>query len=282
MKINKNMYAPIALFLTVSLGTFLSMRLQNNRTLGDEALLSLIKNDQKAFESYIKDGGDLHFVLPSIDGYSYTVAEGIIYFERSSFLTYLQDHKISFVKQDLKKEYDILSLSIKKNNPELLGILMKENASFDRAYGKNEWTLLHMASAQCSHKLVSLLAQKIDWNKKAKDGTTPLTLAADHDCLPILSYWKDHGADFKKKDGRGQSALDILRKKKDAALIAFAESFEERKPATIIIAKGPVEPDFYKKRKVPKDLVTKDSDLVEPGLRPEEANETSEYSEFSD
>lgn len=280
MKINNKVYAPIALFLTVSLGTFLTMRTQNNRSEGDDALLALIKNDQKAFENYIKNGGDTQFKLPVIDGTVYTVAEGIVYFERTSFLTYLQGQKISFIKQDLKKDYDILSLSIKKNNPDLLEALMKEKASIDRTYGANEWTLLHMASAQCSHKLITLLAPKLDWNKKAKDGSTALTLAADHDCLPILSYWKEHGADFKKKDGRGLSALDILRKKKDAALLAFAESFEVRKPAAVIAKVS--EPDFYKKRKVPKDIVTKDSDLVEPGLRPEDANETAEYSEFSD
>lgn len=282
MKIDRKVLIPVAVMMTMGLGALFVVQSQNKRSLGDEALLSLIKNDQKAFESFVDNGGSVQFELPVIDQHTFTVAEGIVYFERTSFLTYLQNKKISFIKQDLKRDYDILSLSIKKNNPELLGALMKESAVFDRTYGKNEWTLLHMASSQCSHKLISLLAPKIDWNKRAKDGTTPLTLAADYDCLPMLSYWKEHGADFKKKDGRGLTALDILRKKKDAALLAFAESFEVRKPATIIIAKGPVEPDFYKKRAVPKDIVTKDSDLVEPGMRPEDANETSEYSEFSD
>lgn len=253
-----------------------------NRNLIDEALLSLIKNDQKGFESFIKAGGNLHGDLPKIDGKSYTVAQGIAYFERTSFAGFLHTSKMSYIKQNESADYDIMTLSIKKNNPELLNQLALEKPKFNMAYGKNGWTMLHMASAQCSHKLTAILHEKgqLKWDMKAKDGSTPLTLAAQNECLPMLSYWKEQGADFKAKDGRGLTALSILKQKKDAALMAFAESFEERKIATITVAKP--EPDFYKKRKIPKDQIVDYSAMIEPEDRPLEATETAEFSEFAD
>src|SRR5690606_5930880 len=128
--------------------------------------------------------------------------------------------------------------------------------------GKNGWTLLHLASAACSHKLTPFLHEKgkLNWDLKSKEGSTPLTLAAENDCLPMLSYWKEKGADFKLKDGRGLSALSILKKKKDAALVAFTESFMVRKPSNVAKA----EPNFYKKRKIPKDQRIDYSMMIEP------------------
>jgi hypothetical protein len=256
-----------------------------HRNLTDEALLSLIKNDVKGFENFIIGGGNIHDTLPVIDGQKYTVAQGIAYFERTEFARRLQSKKISYVKQDEKDPYDIMTISVKKNNPELLKQLALENPKYDLAYGKSGWTLMHMASAWCSNKLTSMLHEqgKVDWNHKAKDGSTPLTLAAENDCLPVLSYWKQNGADFRAKDARGKSALTILRSKKDAALAAFTQSFEQRNIATISGPKAaaPV-PDFYKKRKIPKDQIVDHAAMLEPEDRPLEATETAEFSEFAD
>jgi hypothetical protein len=251
------------------------------RNLGDEALLALIKNDQPAFESFIAAGGDLHGNLPLIDGKVYTVSEGLSYFERPGFIRYLQTQKMKFIKQAPSKGYDILSLSIPKNNPELMELLLEENPNLKEGYGDKKWTLLHMASAQCSHKLAALLHEKggLNWDTKAKDGSTPITLAAESDCLPMLSYWKENNADFKAKDGRGLSALSILKKKKDAALVAFAKSFEPARNTAAIVKK---ELNFYRKRKIPKHQIVDPAALIEPEDRPLEANETAEFSEFSD
>jgi hypothetical protein len=258
-----------------------------NRNLTDEALLALIKNDQKAFEDFIKAGGNLHDELPKIDGAVYTVAQGLSYFERTDFAKFVHSQKMSYVQQDDAKPFDIMTLSIAKNNPELLKQLALENPKFTMAYGKKGWTLLHMASASCSHKLTAILHQqgKLSWDLKAKDGSTPLTLAAEHDCLPMLSYWKDQKADFKAKDGRGLTALNILKKKKDAALTAFAESFEPRKIASIVttrVVTEAAEPSFYKKRPIPKDQIVDHSAMLEPDDRPLEASETADNSEFAD
>lgn len=258
----------------------------SNRNLPDDALLALIKNDQKAFEEFISAGGNVHDSLPAIDGKTYTVAEGIAYFERTSFSKALRSKSVRYLKQDASKPYDIMTIAIKKNNPELLNELSIEKPDFALSY-QNGWTMLHMAGAWCSHKLAPILHKTghLRWDTMAKDGSTPLTLAAENECLPMLSYWKEQGADFRMKDAKGRSALSILKGKKDAALRAFAESFEERAIATITVTKtesAPVVPDFYKKRKIPKEQVVDHAAMLEPEDRPLESVETAKHSEFAD
>jgi hypothetical protein len=269
--------------VTAVTGLILYKNIGDNRNLTDEALLALIKNDQKAFESFITSGGNVHDKLPEIDGKTYTVAQGLSYFERSAFAKHLHEKKINYVQQDENGTDDIMTLAIKKNNPELLNQLSLENPKYGLAYGKNGWNLLHQASAVCAHKLTPILHEKgkLNWDTKAKDGSTALTLAAEHDCLPILSYWKEQKADFKAKDGRGLTALSILKKKKDAALLAFADSFESRKISSITIVAA-AEPDFYKKRKIPRDQIVDHAGMIEPNDRPLDASETAEFSEFAD
>lgn len=275
----------------LSAGAFLSWKFMSLPRQGagmghlrDQALLALIKNDQEAFEAFITSGGDVHSSLPLIDGKVYTVAQGLSYFERPGFVKFLQTRKIKFIRESSDKGHDVLSLSIPKNNPELMELYLKEGPKLTSVYGEKEWSLLHLASVHCSQKLTALLhgKGKMNWNMKAKDGTTPLTLAADHECLPVLSYWKEHKADFKATDGKGRTALSILKKKKDAALLAFAESFEERIPAAISPASAKPEINFYKKRKIPKEKLVDHTALVEPEARPIEPVETAEMSEFAD
>lgn len=248
----------------------------------DAALLALIKNDVNGFEAFIKAGGNVHDKLPEIDGAVYTVAQGIAHFERTEFAKLLNSKKTPYVQQDANASHDIMTIAVKKNNSDLFGQIAKENPAYKMAYGKNGWTLLHMASAWCSHKLVSILHEKgdINWNEKAKDGSTPLTLAAQNDCLPMLSYWKLQKADFKSKDGRGLTALGILKGKKDPALLAFADSFMDRRTAAAGAGAGV--PNFYKKRVIPKDQIVDHSAMLEPEDRPLEATETAEHSEFAD
>lgn len=244
--------------------------------LTDLALLALIKNDPQNFEEFIKRGGDVHDSLPEIDGKSYTVAEGLSIFERPVFGELLHQHKVSYIKQEKKAAFDILSLAVGKNNLELLKQFHKESPNYLVLYGKNNENLLHLASASCSHKVIEFLHKegKLSWEMRTKKGASALTIAAENECLPILSYWKESNANFRAKDGRGLTALGILKVKKDAALMAFAQSFEDRN-----VASGP---SFYRKRKIPKDQVVDHSALIEPGDRPLDATETAEYSEFSD
>lgn len=260
--------------------------MKNSRTsnLDDMALLSIIKNDQAAFESYIAAGGKLGANL-NVEGGTYMVGELVVKYERLGFVKYAKDKKMIF-DVDPKKAFDVYSLSVSKNNPEILTLLTDSKPDLNaKTYGAKSWSLLHMASSECSHKVIPVLHKSgMNWNTKAKDGSTALTVAAESGCLQALSYWKENGADFKAKDGRGMTALSIMSKHKDAALMAFAESFMPKRTIASVttIAVAPAEPNFYNKRVIPKDQLASRADLIEPEDRPDEANETAEYSEFSD
>ena len=284
----KNRSIVVSLFgllVLIALSMITLLKKSDNKDSSDRALLALIKNDLREFENYIQSGGDLQRQLPEIDGKIYTISEGIAFFERVQFADHLNRKKIPFLKQNGKKNFDFMTITIKKNNPDLLRQVVLERPDFSMLYGEKAYTLLHLASAWCSNKLTPILHELggINWNETAKDGSTPLTLAAENECLPMLSYWKEKGADFKAKDGRGKSALNFLQASKDAALNAFALSFESKKEKIIVVEKTKSSaPNFYKKRKIPKDQMVDHTYMLEPEDRPLEANQSAESSEFAD
>lgn len=283
---NKRVILGIGITAGLALSTFYFVQNSASRNLSDEALLSIIKNDQRGFEKFIAGGGKISTEI-DVEGGRFTVGELLVKYNRLSFVKYAMDKKMAF-DIDPKKAFDVHSLSVNQNNPEMLGQLLGEQ-KFDKKfkeYGAKGWSLMHMASADCSYKVITVLNKAgMKWNLKVKDGTTPLTVAADAGCLQALSFFKEQGADFKATDGRGMSALAILGKKKDAATMAFAESFYDRRsPAsvvTVVTTQAPP-PNFYKKRVIPKDSLADRAHLIEPEDRPDEANETAENSEFSD
>lgn len=251
----------------------------------DEGFLSIVKNDPRGFENYLLSGGSL-LEKVKISQKDYTLGELLVEYERIPFI-----HRASLSQKSFNTSSpstsDIWFLAIPKNNPQLLQSLIAANPGYSlysRKYGKEERNLLHLASAQCSHKLVKILeAQGMKWNEKDRSGSTALTLAADHECLQILKYWKEQGADFNAKDGLGRSALSLLMKRKDITVQAFAQTFQEkRSPARVLLASAPTVPNFYKKRHIPQESLSDRSRLIDPGERPDEANETADYSEFSD
>lgn len=259
--------------------------------LSDAALLSLVNNDQLAFENFITMGGDLHSTLPLVEGKTLTVAEGIAHFERVGFIKYLQSKKISFIKQNKNGENDIVALAVAKNNPELLKAIMEEKPDLTIKYGEKKQNLLHIASTGCSDKIAPMLHQtgKFHADDQRKDGATPLTIAAENKCVPMLTLWKDYKADFNKKDGRGKSPMAIIKKINDAEVADFMKALatgSERKPASISpIAAAPkpeVRVQLFRKRKIPKDELADHTNMVDPEIRPLDAEETSDFSEFSD
>jgi hypothetical protein len=281
---NKRVLLGIGVTAVLTFSSFFYFQNAKSRNLSDEALLSIIKNDQKGFEQFIAAGGKIGTNI-NVENDTYTVGELLVKYNRIGFVQYAKDMKMAF-EVDPAKAFDIHSLSVNQNNPEMLSLLLgnqKLDAKF-KPYGDKGWSLLHMASAQCSYKVISVLSNAgMTWNLKSKDGTTALTLAAEEGCLQALSFFKEQGADFKQKDGRGITALSILMKKKDAALMAFAESFMDRRsPTSVITVVKEAVPHFYKKRKIPKDNLADRAHLIEPEDRPEEANETAANSEFSD
>ncbi len=268
-----------------SIWHFSNLTTSSYRTGSDDAFLALIKNDQAGFVAWVKNGGDLSASLPMIDGRKMTVAEGLAYFERLELIKYLQSNKIKFLKQSKDGQDDIMVFAVRKNNADLFGLLMKEKPDMTATYGKNGYSLLHLAATHCSSKLNVLLNsdKNLTYDLRAKDGSIPLNLAAAGDCLPMLSYWKENSANFNKNDGRGMSALSILRTKKDAAMLAFLQSFETPRSGGARTSAS-VEPEinFYKKRVVPQDQKVDYSALIEPEDRPLDATETAEHSEFAD
>ena len=250
------------------------------RYLPDDALLAIIKSDIEGFNKFLNQGGSLHSSLPMIEDKVYSVIEGVVHFQRLTFIQELQKAKVPFLRQDLTKDHDLVSIAVEKNNPELLRLILREKPKLDRLYGRKGNGLLHLATQNCSTQIVELLhSNGLNWTDKNNEGRSALTLAAEKECLPVLSYWKEKGADFKKQDNRGKTALSILKTKKDLQLLAFTETFfGERKVASV----SSPSINFYHKRKVPKDAVDKRRDLIEPAERPVDAYETAEHSEFAD
>ena len=171
-----------------------------------------------------------------VEGSNFTVGELLVKYNRLGFVKYAKEKNMPF-DIDPAKDFDVHSLSVNQNNTEMLSLILGEQ-KFDtnfKAYGPKGYSLLHMASADCSYKVIGVLNNAgMKWNLKTKNGATALTVAAEAGCLQALSFFKEQGADFKAKDGRGMSALAILSKKSDAALMAFAESFMDRRaPASV-------------------------------------------------
>jgi hypothetical protein len=230
--------------------------------LSDKALLALVKNDLNEFSNFLKLGGNVHQNLPLIDGKKYTVAEGIAHFERVAFFRMLRENNISYLKQENNKNQDILTIAIEKNNPELLNEISLSKPRYDLTYGKEGWSILHMASSCCAHKLTAIIHEKsqLRWDEKSQDGKTPLAIAHEKDCHPMLNYWKTQGAEVMSETKKEKSKRISSRTNEGA----------------------PTVPDFYKKRKVPKDQIIDHTAMLEPSDRPLEATETSKYSEFAD
>jgi hypothetical protein len=285
---NKRVILGIGVTACISVSSFFYFQYSNDsRNLSDQALLSIIKNDQRGFENFLASGGKIGTAI-NVEGGTYTVGELLVKYNRLAFVKFAKDKKMPF-DIDPKKEFDVHSLSVNQNNSEILGLLLgdqKLEKNF-KSYGDKGWSLIHMASAECSYKVIGVLHKAgMNWNLKSKRGDTPLTVAAEAGCLQALSFFKEQGADFRENDGRGLNALSILSKQKDAALMAFAESFIERRtPASVtsvVTVTKEVVPNFYKKRHIPKDNIADRAHLIEPEDRPDEANETAENSEFSD
>ena len=86
--------------------------------LSDKALLALVKNDQDEFVKFLNAGGNVHQYLPLIDGKKYTVAEGVAHFELLEFAKILRERNDAYIKQNQNKSEDVMTIAIKKNNPE--------------------------------------------------------------------------------------------------------------------------------------------------------------------
>ena len=270
--------------------------------MGAEAIL---KNDLVAFKSFIKAGGKPEHLFkpthapvagsesPGIkafknDQVAWTIAEALVAYERVEFIEYLQQEKINFVKQTDDGKADIVSLAVESNNPQVFQAILKEKPNLKKEYGEEKKNLLHIASTSCSMNVADILHNSGMYSAQdmQKDGSTPLTIAAANDCVPMITFWQEKKEDFTAKDGKGKSAIQILKANKSEAAAAIAKSIEAsqatRKPASVTVKLSPKVPDFYKLRKYPKDVLADPALLVDPEIRPLESDSTAEYTEFAD
>jgi ankyrin repeat protein len=83
------------------------------------------------------------------------------------------------------------------------------NANDVTVGGLNQ-TVLHLAADACADDVAKyLLAQKLDANKQAADGTTPLHRAAKSGCAPVTTLLLDAGAKVDASIGVGGSVMEV-------------------------------------------------------------------------
>lgn len=273
-------------------------------TLDQKGAEAILKNDLVAFKSFIKAGGKPENIFKPQHGASgnestgvnafkkdqiaWTIAEALVAYERVEFIEYLQQEKIPFMKQSNDGKADIVSLAVESNNPQVFQAIMKEKPDLSKTYGEEKKNLLHIASSSCSANLADILhnSGKFSAQDKQKDGSTVLTVAAASDCVPMITFWQGKNEDFSAKDGKGKSAIQILKANKSEAAAEIAKSIESsqanRKPASVTVKLSPKVPDFYKLRKYPKDVLADPALLVDPEIRPLDSDSTAEYTEFAD
>jgi hypothetical protein len=269
--------------LTLILITIFATNFSKKDAPSDLALLSIIKNDQNSFRQFILSGGSLdQSVL--IGKSAVTLGSLLVDYERVEFLKLLlnlKNKELIFLRED-----KIWTSAISKDNEDLLKTmlsLLPNQYIKKKKIGQKKSSLMHLASVNCSHKILNILEQEgFNWADEDASGASALTLAAEMNCLESLDYWKKNKANFSQHDRRGLSALEILKKKKNAALAAFASSLTAPTRIVAVVAKTERPHSFYKKRHFPKDQLTERTSFLGPEVRPLEANDTAEYSEFSD
>ncbi len=277
----KHLRAWIALSLAVL--TIIVTIYSKKETSSDLALLSIIKNDQNSFEKFILSGGSLNQTV-NIGKNTVTLGSLLVDYERVDFLKLLSSLKSEeyiFLRDD-----KIWMSAVSKDNQDLLKIMLTLSPKQyikKKKFGPKNRSLLHLASLDCSHKILNLLEQEgLNWSEQDNSGASALTMAAEMNCIESLNHWKLKKANFIQNDKRGLSALEILKKKKEAVFATFSNSLTPPARNIAVLAKSERAHSFYKKRHFPKDRLTERTSFLEPEVRPIDANDTADYSEFSD
>lgn len=261
-------------------------------------------NNIAPFVSYLEEGGSLNEVV-EVDGKSMTLAQVVVHHERLEFVqkaasitfdqtpnhnheisqnpkSFLSENKngsssplvplLQVTAQFAKPGFKAKVLGLSKNDPDVMKT-MKGAAS----------EVLPEVVETCDQEQISFLGD-LGANPMAKNnaGKNALNSAGKSKCLKAISYWKkDQKIDFDQKNGEGISGFDVLAKFKDPELQSFTDKLQNETVREISSLKSKVKRvSFYKKR-IPSAIIDPEA-LVEPELRPDEATETAEFSEFSD
>lgn len=272
------------------------------------------ENKIAPFIAYVKEGGDLSAVV-TVEGKEITLAQAIVKHERLEFVHQVATHTSNTLKtpeynhesadiKDTEKKSQLsavatgaLSASANQLVPviaaiskmgkpafkkELLG-LTKSNPDVLSAAEVAASEVLPQAVETCDQDQIRFLGDLgADPMAKNNKGANGLDAAGKTKCFKAISYWKkEQNLDFLKKNDEGVSGFDVLAKFKDPELQSFTDNLQEEGVREIASLKPKVKRvSFYKKR-VTSGIIDPEA-LVEPELRPDEATETAEFSEFSD
>lgn len=264
-----------------------------------KVVFEAIKNNKvEVFEEYLSNGGKLDEVVYLENNQQVTVAEAIVQYERTDFIQKVVAHNKKVTKAEWQatvKEGNISQTSLgllvgavaKMGQPQVKKEfldLVKEDAQVLAATKSVASEVLPEVVQTCDENEISFLGDLgADPLQKNTDGSSALVKASESKCFKAISYWKkDQNVDFDKKNEEGVTAFDVLAKFKDPELQSFTDTLQEDGVREIasLKAKPSNRVSFYKKRSAP-SIIDPEA-LVEPELRPDEATETAEFSEFSD
>ena len=84
---NKRVILGIGVTACLAFSSFFYFQNSGKNNLSDEALLSIIKNDQKGFEHFIAAGGKIATNI-EVESSTYTVGELLVKYDRIDFVKY--------------------------------------------------------------------------------------------------------------------------------------------------------------------------------------------------
>ena len=104
-----------------------------------------------------------------------------------------------------------LMLAIRRNNLDLIGLLIKRKANVNAACEHGETPLLYACRFGDYCTISMLIDAKVDVNQKNDDGQTPLMYASECGHQFIVEKLIFHGADEDETDVNGKTAFDYAR-----------------------------------------------------------------------
>lgn len=269
------------------------------------------ENKIAPFIAYLEEGGDLATTV-RVDGKEITLADAVVKHERLEFIhqaatvvprthQYHHDSKDIAINGKTAKLTEVAASVIAQSTNPLVPIIASVSKMAKPSFKKDVINLskgspqilsaaeiaateiLPQAVETCDQDQIRFLGD-LGANPMVinTDGKNALGAAGKTKCFKALSYWKkEQNIDFDKKNEEGISGFDVLSKFKDPELQSFTDQLQDQEVREIASLK-PKAPrvSFYKKR-VTSGIIDPEA-LVEPELRPDEATETAEFSEFSD
>jgi len=114
---------------------------------------------------------------------------------------------------------DALLISILKEQPSCLSLLIKHGAQVNRSYMDDGSALLMACEKKFVKGVIILVKKGADINKKTISGTTPLITAVYKNADTIAQFLLTRGADFTCIDDDGDTALSLALSQENKTII---------------------------------------------------------------